>query len=268
MRNKTTIAILVDGTKSIYRWNLKRAKDIIPCVLTGRFNFGKCPICERRTIFLKTGPWLRDQYICAFCGSIPRQRAIIRVLETLFPGYQKMEIHECSPGGPSSKKLQRLCKKYIPSHYYQDVPLGECKDGIRCENLEKMTFDDNSFDLVITQDVFEHVLNPGKAFAEISRILKAGGAHIFTVPFYYWQKTVVRTVDSPKGIMFIKEKLYHGNPIDKNGSLVVTDWGEDLVDYIYLNSGMTTTIYDIRDLRMGLDAKFLEVFVSRKRQNA
>jgi SAM-dependent methyltransferase len=266
MRNKATIDILVNGTKIFYRRYLRRAKDIIICIPTGKFNFGKCPVCERRTIFLKTGPWLRDQYICALCGSIPRQRAIIRVLETLFPEYRKMSMHESSPGRPSSKKLQRVCENYTSAHYFQDVPQGECKGDVRCENLEEMTFDDDSFDLIITQDVLEHVLNPEKAFAEISRILKPGGAHVFTVPYYYWQETIVRAVDTLQGIAFKKEKLYHGNPIDKNGSLVVTEWGEDLVDYIYLNSGMTTTIYDIRDLKMGLDAKFLEVFVSRKKK--
>ena len=51
--------------------------------------------------------------------------------------------------------------------------------GNRCENLEELTFDDNTFDLVITQDVLEHVLNPGKAFKEICRVLKPGGAHKF-----------------------------------------------------------------------------------------
>jgi hypothetical protein len=35
------------------------------------------------------------------------------------------------------------------------------------EDLEALTFPDESFDLVITQDVFEHVLRPAKAFAEI-----------------------------------------------------------------------------------------------------
>jgi SAM-dependent methyltransferase len=41
-----------------------------------------------------------------------------------------------------------------------------------------------AFDLVIPQDFFEHVLRPAKAFAEIVRALKPGGALIiYTVPY-------------------------------------------------------------------------------------
>jgi len=43
---------------------------------------------------------------------------------------------------------------------------------------------DESFDLVITQDFFEHVLRPAK---EIARTLKSGGAHIYAVPYDRWK---------------------------------------------------------------------------------
>lgn len=51
-------------------------------------------------------------------------------------------------------------------------------NGYRCENLKQLTFVDETIDLHITQDVLEHVLRLGRAFAEIARTLKPGGAHI------------------------------------------------------------------------------------------
>jgi len=54
--------------------------------------------------------------------------------------------------------------------------------NFRCENLEALTFANESIDLHITQDVMEHVFHPSKVFKEIARTLKLGGAHIFTVP--------------------------------------------------------------------------------------
>ncbi|MDR0583764.1 MAG: class I SAM-dependent methyltransferase [Treponema sp.] len=51
--------------------------------------------------------------------------------------------------------------------------------GYRNENLEEQTFSDEMFELIITQDVFEHVYNPEKAFSEIARTLKKA-AHIFS----------------------------------------------------------------------------------------
>jgi hypothetical protein len=232
--------------------------------LKGTCNLGFCPICERQTVFIKEGEWLRDQYVCSNCRSIPRWRAVIYLLEKVFPNWRELRIHESSPSGAASVKLRAECKQYVGTHYFPDVAPGGEKRGFRCENLEKMTFDDASFDLVVTQDVFEHVLNPGKAFAEIARILKAGGAHVFTTPCYLGRKSVVRAVDSQEGIRYLEEQVYHGNPINAEGSLVVTDWGDDLVEFIYSHSGMATTIYNWQDPQKGLVAELLEVFVSRK----
>jgi len=110
-----------------------------------------------------------------------------------------MAIHECSPGGSSSAKLARECRGCVQTHWYPDVPAGSVKDGYRSENLEQQTFPDASFDMVITQDVFEHVLDPARGFAEVARTLKPGGAHVFTVPWFYWKPTLVRAVRQPDG---------------------------------------------------------------------
>jgi SAM-dependent methyltransferase len=175
-----------------------------------------------------------------------------------------MHIYESSPCGASSRKLRKECKNYLPSQYYPDVQPGTFNRGIRCENLEKLTFADCTFDLVITQDVFEHVLHPAPAFREIARTLKPGGAHIFTVPVYQGQKTAIRAEQTANEIKHLLEPIYHGNPVDKNGSLVVTDWGDDILDFILANSGMTTEGFTFHDKSLGLEAEFLDVFVSRK----
>ena len=233
--------------------------------VTQKLHIGYCPICELKVFFIKKGDWLRDIYFCQQCNSIPRQRAIIVALNLFYPDWRNLKIHESSPSGVSSSFIQKNCLQYIPSQFFQDTPLGELKNSIRCENLEKMTFEDRSLDLIITQDVFEHVMNPAAAFQEISRVLKPGGAHIFTMPWYPKLKKTVQRAKMVNGeIEFLEEPVYHGNPIDPEGSLVTFDWGIDFTDYIYKNSGMFTTIYLVNDKSMGLEAEFLEVFISRK----
>lgn len=227
-------------------------------------NIGVCPVCEGCTVFIRTAEWLRDHYICIRCNSIPRQRAIIKVINSLFPTYRSMTIHESSPSGPASAKLKQECPNYVPSHFYPDLEPGEFRNGFRCENLERMTIADESFNLVITQDVMEHVLKPNKAFAEIARILKPGGAHVFTVPLYKGKGTVVRAIEKNGRIHYLKEKDFHGNPIDKEGSLVVTEWGDELIDFIEKASGLKTEIFTFNDRGLGLVAEFLDVFVSAK----
>lgn len=226
---------------------------------------GYCPVCERRTVFCKEGPWLRDQFRCVRCFSIPRWRAMIAVLDSFFPDWRQLAIHESSPSGAASEKIARECRRCVQTHWFPGVPRGAIRDGYRCEDLEQQTFGDAAFDLVVSQDVMEHVLDPGRGFAEIARTLKPGGAHVFTVPWFYWKPTLVRAArDEAGGVRHCETPDYHGNPIDANGSLVVTEWGADLCDFIHRASGLTTTAVRIRDRTQGIEAQFIEVFISRK----
>jgi SAM-dependent methyltransferase len=61
---------------------------------------------------------------------------------------------------------------------WPDAAVGGVINGVRCEDLQALTFADESIDLHITQDVFEHLLDPRAAFREIARTLRVEGAHI------------------------------------------------------------------------------------------
>jgi SAM-dependent methyltransferase len=226
---------------------------------------GYCTICEKNVRFLKLDAVLRKHYRCPGCDSIPRFRALIKVLNDHFPAWRNMAIHESSPGGASSEKIARECRGYVASQYFADLPRGQMKGNQRSEDLEQLTFEDASFDLTVTQDVFEHVLRPERAFAEIARTLKPGGAHVFTVPLYRGKKTVVRARAGADGsIEHLMKPDYHGNPIDPSGSLVITEWGDELCDFILRASGMQTTILSFCEPQFGLEGQFLDVMISRR----
>jgi len=233
-------------------------------IRNGKSNLSFCSVCGQKAKFIITGKLWREHYICSFCAASPRQRSLMTVFNIVAPHWRELTIHESSPYGASSKVFEDQCQNYIATHLFKDIPLGSYLDGIRCENIEKMTFHDQCFDVVITQDVMEHVLNPQKAFAEIARILKPGGIHIFTVPFYDGKKSVIRSVDKDGKISYLHTPRYHGNPIDKQGSLVTVDWGYDIIDFIYSTSGMKTTIYSLLDRSLLSRFKILDVFVSKK----
>ncbi|HEU4717845.1 MAG TPA: class I SAM-dependent methyltransferase [Bacteroidia bacterium] len=232
-------------------------------------NSGYCCICRQETEFIIYNEWLRDNYRCKRCQSIPRNRALVNVLDLYCKDWPNLDIHESSPGGCVSELLKKNCRNYTSSHYYDDVPRGEYRNGHRSEDLSRMTFPDASFDLLITSDVFEHVFEPDKAFREVARVLRPGGMHIFTMPWVPAHKKSVQRarLRSDGSIEYFREEIYHGNPIGKGkGALVTFDWGLDFTDFIFEHGGMTTTIYLETDRKKGLDGQFLEVFISRKPQ--
>lgn len=228
---------------------------------------GVCPICDRKATFIARDAWLRDHYKCTRCKSIPRERALMLVVQQRFPQWRNLTIHESSPSNRgASKRFARECRDYTPTHFYPGERRGSVVNGVRCEDLEQLTFADGTIDLHITQDVLEHIPRPAKAFAEIARTLRPGGAHIFTVPIVNKERpSTPRIAISDTGeISHLEPPVYHGNPIDAKGALVTTDWGYDIRDFIARSSGLDTEIIRCDDLEHGLRAEYLEVLVTRK----
>ncbi|QXP86879.1 class I SAM-dependent methyltransferase [Methylococcus capsulatus] len=225
-------------------------------------NIGYCHCCRQQTTFVITGNWLRDQYLCTNCLSIPRQRHIQHILDTHFRGWDSLQIHESSP---SNDLIARHCRHYSFSQYFESEEEGATIDGIRNENLESLTFPDDSFDLFITQDVFEHIFFPHLAAKEIMRVLKPGGAHVFTVPkekHLPSSRPRARLVDSE--IEYLDDPVYHGNPVGDGKALVTWEYGDDFEALIGRWSGGITTTYVTRDRSLGIDGEYIEVFVTKK----
>lgn len=57
-----------------------------------------------------------------------------------------------------------------------------CLDKVVIGNLDNLPFENNSFDLVVSLWVLEHLQNPNVVFAEINRVLKPGGFFAFVTP--------------------------------------------------------------------------------------
>jgi SAM-dependent methyltransferase len=187
------------------------------------------------------------------------------LLEELYPNWRKLDIHESSPSGPGSERLARECQNYVATHYFKDVEPGASYQGFRCEDLEAMTFPDECFDLVITQDVFEHIFDYRSGFREVMRTIRSGGAHVFTTPKYRGlSKTQDRAIRNNGEVVHLFEPEYHGNPIDSNGSLVTVRYGDDICEIVWNETRCPTTIYVIREDKTGTIAEFMEVFITRK----
>ena len=226
-------------------------------------NEGYCPICRQRSRFVAKQEWLRDFYLCEGCWSCPRQRALVEILETTAPRWRELTVHESSP---SINFFAAQCPGYTHSFFFENVPLGSFKDSARCEDLECLTFADDTFDVFLTQDVLEHVVRPDRALREIVRVLKPGGVHIFTTPKHKHllsSSPRVRWNDGGE-IEYLIPPQYHGNPIGDGRSLVTWDYGADFDDLASEWAGYLVSDYVIRDRKRGIDGEYLDVFVIRK----
>jgi SAM-dependent methyltransferase len=191
----------------------------------------------------------------------------MQVLRELAPGWERQSIHECSPGARgASVILARHCVDYIPSQFYPDAPRGSLREGVRCEDLEQQTFADQSFDLVITQDVMEHIFHPDRAYREIWRTLKPGGLYLHTTPIYKGRVTSERraSIGGDGKVVHLAEPEYHGNPVDPNGSLVTFHYGYDLADLIAAWTSFDVEIRRFHQRSSGIVAEFSEVVICRK----
>jgi O-antigen biosynthesis protein len=122
--------------------------------------------------------------------------------------------------------------KIVGSEYLGDkYPSGSVIKGIRHEDAMNLSFEDNSIDLIVSNEVFEHIPVPKKAFSECVRTLRPGGILLATFPFHQnMDLSVARAKINVNGLENLLPPQHHGNPVSADGSLVYTDFGWDVLD--------------------------------------
>lgn len=200
----------------------------------------RCPVCGQLT----TGSYndnLRDSGNCIHCGASNRFRQITLVINGLLSTLSNSAQINCMNCSLSTMKhfsvyntqcsgtLHTILKRlpgYICSEFFgQD--LGDIVNGTRNEDLQRLSFPENSFDIVISSEVFEHIPSPYIAHSEVLRVLRRGGCHIFSVPFIPQniRDTHVASLDLEGHLRWASEPILHLDPIRKDGVPVFNIFG-------------------------------------------
>jgi SAM-dependent methyltransferase len=190
--------------------------------------FGICNLCGFLVVRINKGYFGTR---CLKCISSKVTRAVGYIAQSLdFP--TNSSVYELSSRGALHKYLKRRFKSFYFSDYFDDVPPGLMKNSIVCQDVQNLLLNNESFDLVTSTEVFEHVPDDSKGFSEIYRVLKKKGYFIFTVPLSDNPKTVERCFLQPDGTILHKlEPEYHGDRIRGPGKvLAFRNYGLDIIE--------------------------------------
>jgi SAM-dependent methyltransferase len=161
----------------------------------GQHRQGTCTVCGQHSVFLALGPNLKESLACLHCGAWLRLRFLAQELVRLHgdggsrslrdlvqrPDFRSRRIWEAQASGPLHAELSGL-PGHIGSEYLSGVERGSSRDGVHCEDMQRLTFADESLDLVLHSSVLEHVREPLVALRECARVLAPGGHLVFEVP--------------------------------------------------------------------------------------
>ena len=204
---------------------------------------GFCQVCRIAVEFL--GDWqasdgrtinFRERLVCPSCQLNNRQRFTAHLLEStvVARGARSTSVYLFEQVTPFSSWAGRdlTAAEVVGSEYLgPDVASGTVIEGVRHEDALAMSFHDDSFDVVVSNDVFEHVPDVDRSLSECARILRADGVLLFSIPFHETSDQTVQRARVRDGR--VEELLppeYHANPVSPRGSLVFYDHGWDILD--------------------------------------
>jgi SAM-dependent methyltransferase len=121
--------------------------------------------------------------------------------------------YELSTYGSTLKWLERSFPEVITSEFIPSQPLGQYVKRVLNQDVQRLTFDSESIDLVTSNQVFEHVPDDLQGFKECLRVLKRGGAMVMSIPLYPISSTqrIATVVNSE--IVFLGVPEYHDSRI-------------------------------------------------------
>lgn len=235
---------------------------------------GVCNVCGRRTIFICTDlETARGNMFCFFCRSSSRKRHVAKhvigdVIKDIrciaqIPGLKRdisiynLDAHE------AFYKVLRNYPGFYCSLFDPELEHGEViYERIYCQNVEELTFDDEMFDIAVSEDIFEHVRDYMKGFSSIYRVLKPGGYHIFTIPCNFHIPTITRVNTSTDEDIHLMPQEYHDDGI-RGRILAYRTFGNDIFQ-ILESIGFETAVHlsKYADQKNGIFDSY--VFVSKK----
>jgi SAM-dependent methyltransferase len=212
---------------------LKKMLRGLPQYLSGlhRWELRRCQCCDRFSLFLASNRASGEYRTCLFCSANERYELLALEIKSRYgEKISEKDVLELAPYSPLGRILSRA-RTYTRSFYEAGRSSGFVRtDGTVCADITALSFDNDSFDLIVSAEVLEHVPFLDKAFSESARVLRPGGAHLFTVPPGSRTRKQAEVVGGE--IRHIEVPEYHRDPMSPHGILAFWDIGPDLPEVI------------------------------------
>ena len=159
--------------------------------------------------------------------------ALVAVLKAEVAELGQRHVYELSSRGPLVEWLRREAGRLTVSEWFDGAERGALVDGVMCQDVQRLTFAAGAFDVCTSTEVFEHVPDDRRAFAEVRRVLRPGGRLVFSVPIADAAVTVERAVLEDGAIRHLEPPEYHGDRLRGPGAvLAFRTYGRDVVDRV------------------------------------
>jgi len=189
----------------------------------------RCPLCGPSVLVRLDRSEIGVR--CGRCGATAIAMSIAAVLADRVSNLGAADVYELSARGPLHRFLQRRTASLTASQYVEGVAPGTEIDGVRVEDVQRLTFPSSSFDICTSTEVFEHVPDDRRAFAEIVRVLRGGGMLLFTVPLALDSSTRERAAIVDGELVHHLPPEYHRDPAAAHRPILAfRDYGADIVD--------------------------------------
>jgi len=185
--------------------------------------------------------------------------SIVQVIGRLYPDLSALAVYEISSRGPLFEFLKGRAGRLTCSEYFDDVAPVQAKGGVQCQDVERLTFPDASFDLCTSTEVLEHVPDDKRGLQEVRRVLRPGGRFVFTVPLSDNAATTTRAERIGGELRHLLPPEFHVDAIRGQGRILVyRDYRRDIVDRLRLGGFAGARIVDADDARWwGLGRKVI-----------
>lgn len=195
----------------------------------------------------------RESQFCPICKNSFRTRALAEAITKTIPyknvsslqewqkhadkeGLKIAEINSCGNLHKTLKQIRGIAYSEYQLSLIDKNPVTTIKNIIKKivyqykhEDITKLTYADNTFDLVLHSETLEHIISAEKAIKETKRILKPGGYCLFTVPIIPERRSVQRADYGKTGnLINLQDPSYHGFN-NRTDYLVCWEFGRDFI---------------------------------------